>query len=85
MGKEKITTVSVDGFDLILFSGGDGVREILDEGIVSKMLMNTFSLHISIVSICASVILLGKAGILNGRKFTCLQHTYEKTKSCLKH
>lgn len=37
--------------------------------------------NIPIASICASAILLAKAGILNGRKFTCLQNAYENHKS----
>ena len=77
----SLPEIRVDEFDLILISGGDGVREILDEGIVSNMLMSAFNSNIPIASICASAILLAKAGILNGRKFTCLQNTYENHKS----
>lgn len=77
----SLSEINVNEFDLILISGGDGVHEIVDEGIVSKTLMNAFNLHIPIASICASAILLAKAGILNGRKFTCLQHTYENNKA----
>lgn len=77
----SLTEIKVNEFDLVLISGGDGAHEIVDEEIVSKLLMNAFNLHIPIASICASAILLGKAGILNGRKFTCLQHTYENNKN----
>ncbi|MEH6892690.1 DJ-1/PfpI family protein [Bacillus sp. JJ864] len=77
----SLSEIKVNEFDLILISGGDGVHEIVDEEMVSKILMNAFNLHIPIASICASAILLGKAGILNGRKFTCLQHTYENNKA----
>ncbi|MGG2014985.1 DJ-1/PfpI family protein [Bacillus sp. S10(2024)] len=77
----SLSEIKLNEFDLILISGGDGIHKILDEAIVSKMLMNAFNLKIPIASICASAILLGKAGILNGRRFTCLQHTYENNKS----
>ncbi|MEI4802478.1 DJ-1/PfpI family protein [Bacillus sp. FJAT-51639] len=76
----SLSEITVNEFDLVLISGGDGVHEIVDKGIVSETLMNAFNLHIPIASICASAILLGKAGVLNDRKFTCLQHTYENNK-----
>lgn len=81
----SISEINVKNFDLILIAGGDGVREIIDEEIVISMLSSAYILDIPIASICASATLLAKAGILNGRKFTCLTSTYENNKTLFKN
>ncbi|MDQ0271382.1 4-methyl-5(b-hydroxyethyl)-thiazole monophosphate biosynthesis [Cytobacillus purgationiresistens] len=74
----KLTEIKVNEFDLILISGGDGIGEMIDEESVSQVLQAAVKQSIPIASICASAVLLGKAGLLKGKSFTCLAHTYER-------
>ncbi|WP_067724888.1 DJ-1/PfpI family protein [Oceanobacillus damuensis] len=69
-----------DEYDLILLPGGDGIEEILDNETSASFLKEAHSIGIPIASICSSAALLGEAGILRYRKFTCLPHTYEQYK-----
>ena len=73
----KIEEVEVRDYDLVLISGGDGVRELLDEHSLVVLLQNAYSLKIPIAAICASAAFLGKAGLLKGKSFTCLPNTVE--------
>ncbi|WP_088006837.1 DJ-1/PfpI family protein [Indiicoccus explosivorum] len=72
-----LSDFDIQRFDLILISGGDGVDTILNDESVRTALQDAVSFGVPIASICASALLLGKAGILDGRDFTCLPHTYE--------
>ncbi|MBP0725237.1 DJ-1/PfpI family protein [Bacillus sp. RG28] len=73
----KIEEVNVRDYDLVLISGRDGIRELLDEQSLVVLLQNAFSLKIPIAAICASAALLGKAGLLKRKSFTCLPNTVE--------
>lgn len=74
LGLEK---AKVEDYDLILLPGGDGVSEIMNQTSIHSMLHAASSAGIPIASICASAALLGKAGLLDGKKFTCTQATYD--------
>ncbi|MBN6889497.1 DJ-1/PfpI family protein [Cytobacillus horneckiae] len=74
----SVAEVDVTQFNLILVSGGDGIAEVLENETVSALLQSAVNHSILIASICASALLLGKAGVLHGGSFTCLTHTYEK-------
>lgn len=69
--------IDINQFDLLLISGGDGIRKIIEEEMISKLLKSSYELKIPIASICASAMLLAKAGVLKNQKFTCLNSTYE--------
>jgi len=73
----KIEEVDVRDYDLVLISGGDGIRELLDEQSLVVLLQSAYSLKIPIAGICASAALLGRAGLLKGKSFTCLPNTVE--------
>ncbi|WP_019412700.1 DJ-1/PfpI family protein [Paenisporosarcina sp. TG20] len=79
--ERSLSDIEVADYDLILISGGDGVSEIIDEEVVTTKLIDAKNSGILIAAICASATLLGKAGILEGRKFTCLLSTYENNKT----
>ena len=79
--ESSLSDINATNFDLILISGGDGIREIIDEEAVTSMITNAYNASIPIASICASATLLAKSGILDGQKFTCLPSTYEQYKS----
>jgi putative intracellular protease/amidase len=73
----KIEEVDVRDYELVLISGGDGISELLKEKSLMILLQNAYSLKIPIAAICASAVLLGKAGLLKGKSFTCLPNTVE--------
>ena len=76
MPQFALEKVHVEKYDLILLPGGDGIAEIMNEPSIHALLKQAHSLEIPIASICASAVLLGKAGILDGVNFTCTQGTY---------
>ncbi|WP_445489299.1 DJ-1/PfpI family protein [Niallia sp. 03133] len=67
-------------FEIILISGGDGVQDVIQDKSIKILLKKAVELDIPIASICASALLLANANILNGKQFTCLNHTYEHNK-----
>lgn len=69
-----------EGYDLILLPGGDGISEVLHELVLHNFLKQANAAGVPIASICASATFLGKAGLLHGKSFTCLPHTYEQYK-----
>lgn len=81
VASSAISNIQVTDFDLVLIPGGDGIQELLTEKIVSRALRNAYESGIPIGSMCASAVLLAKAGILDGRKFTCLPHTFNHYQS----
>jgi protein deglycase len=78
--ESTLADTNIMDFSLILIPGGDGVPEILKEEIITAKLVEAYNLGIPIASICGSAVLLGKAGILEGREFTCNQGTFENNK-----
>ncbi|GAA0327439.1 type 1 glutamine amidotransferase family protein [Bacillus carboniphilus] len=73
-----IDEVKVSDYDLVLISGGDGVHEVMDKESVQIMLREANEKGVPIAAICASAVLLGKAGLLDGKKFTCTPGTYNQ-------
>lgn len=80
----SISDVKIRDYDLVLIPGGDGVHEVMDELKVHSLLQEAKSLGIPIASICASAALLGKAGLLQNKRFTCLPGTYKAFKEAFK-
>lgn len=76
-----LSDINVSDFSLILIPGGDGVPAIVNEESITAKLVEAYNLRIPIASICASAVFLGKAGILEGREFTCNQGTYENNEN----
>ncbi|HET7628247.1 MAG TPA: DJ-1/PfpI family protein [Bacillales bacterium] len=72
-----LAEVNPSEYDLVLISGGDGVEEVMDEPLVHDLLQKAHANQVPIAAICASAVLLAKAGLLKGVKFTCLPHTHE--------
>lgn len=69
--------MDVSTYDLILLPGGDGVDDIANHSHVISLLQASFGENVPIAAMCASAVLLGQAGLLNDRKFTCNPQTYE--------
>ncbi|TGA97628.1 thiamine biosynthesis protein ThiJ [Sporolactobacillus shoreae] len=83
--KYALNEIEVDAFDLVLVSGGDGVDQLIDNSAVVKMFTSAHQYHIPIAAMCASALLMAKAGVLDDKKFTCLPHTYRNHKSLFKN
>ncbi|MCA0969212.1 DJ-1/PfpI family protein [Halobacillus litoralis] len=66
--------IDVSDYQAIVIPGGD--HFVKEEGVLN-VLQKADENKVLIASICASAVWLGEAGVLNGRSFTCLPHTYE--------
>jgi putative intracellular protease/amidase len=77
----SLSDVDITEFDLVLISGGDGISEVIEDESISRILNKAIDTNVLIASICASAALLGKAGILREKEFTCLPNTYESFKT----
>ncbi|QQZ09908.1 DJ-1/PfpI family protein [Heyndrickxia vini] len=77
MPQRGLSEVNVGEYDLVLISGGDGVHTIINESVLHTFLQSAYSKEIPIAAICASATLLGKSGLLKGKRFTCNPNTYE--------
>lgn len=69
--------MNLEEIDLILISGGDGIEKVIDEEMVENALKRAYRLEVPIASICASAVLLAKAGIIAEKKFTCMEGTFK--------
>lgn len=78
----SLENLNIKDYQLILIPGGDGIdNELLNNKWLIQQIQSAFQSRIPIASICASALMLGKAGILSGERFTCLPHTYNKYQS----
>lgn len=80
----SILEVHPNDYDMVLIPGGDGIIEVANDSNVHDFLNNAKKERIPISSICASAVLLGKAGLLVGDQFTCTSNTYETFKDVFK-
>lgn len=76
--QKSLREVDVTMFDLILLPGGDGISLMLNERILIETLQKANARKINISSICASSVLVGQAGLLKDKEFTCNSSTYDR-------
>lgn len=77
----SLSDIDVMDYDLILIPGGDGIRHVLHEKVISETLKKCISSNIPIATVCGAAAFLTKANILKERRFTCLLETYEKNRT----
>lgn len=78
----SLENLNINDYHFILIPGGDGIdNELMNNQWLIQQIQSAFQSRIPIASICASALILGKAGILSGEHFTCLAHTYDKYQS----
>src|SRR5699024_1057813 len=67
------TTLDMDvsTYDLILLPGGEAVDEIATHSHAMARVEASSGSNVPLAAMCASAVLLGQAGLLNDRKFTC--------------
>lgn len=66
----KLSDFKVDDFDAIVFIGGPGALDHLDNGDSYKIAKNTVGQNKILAAICISPTILAKAGVLQGKKAT---------------
>lgn len=70
--------VDADGFDLLLIPGGPGVKELRADGRAAALAVAFHEAGKKIAAICAAPLVLGDAGLLDGRHFTSHASTWEE-------
>ncbi len=73
-----ISEVNVSDFDGIVFVGGSGAIEYIENEIAHKIAKEAFEQNKIIGAICIAPVILAKAGILQGKKATCWASEGEK-------
>lgn len=66
----KLSDFKVDDFDAVVFIGGPGAPEHLDNSASYKIAQDAVAKNKILSAICISPIILAKAGVLNGKKAT---------------
>jgi transcriptional regulator GlxA family with amidase domain len=64
--------------DLLVVPGGPGVRQEMKNGKLIDWLINFTRLNRRVASVCTGALLLGKAGLLNGRQVTTHRSALEE-------
>jgi len=73
-----VSEISVSDFDAIIFVGGPGCLEALDNQESYRVAQEAISQNKILASICISPVILAKAGVLNGRKATVWSSPFDK-------
>lgn len=66
-----VSEINVSDFDAIIFVGGPGCLEALDNENSYRVAREAVEKDKVLAAICISPVILAKAGILNGKKATC--------------
>lgn len=74
-----IRTVSADGFDALVFVGGNGAQEYFEDEEAHRLVRDFESHGKVIAAICIAPVILAKAGVLDGEAATVWQSALDKT------
>jgi len=79
-GKSSHNSIqSISFFDAVVFIGGPGCLENLDNESSYRVAQETISQNRVLASICISPVILAKAGVLEGKKVTVWSSTMDKS------
>ncbi|BCX15647.1 MAG: DJ-1 family protein [Candidatus Parcubacteria bacterium] len=67
----ELENLNPENFDMVVFVGGPGALENLDNEISYKIAQKTVELKKKLAAICIAPTILAKAGVLKGKKATC--------------
>lgn len=71
-GLKSLKNINVDEFEAIILPGGmRGVNNLLASSEVERLLKEFNNKHKRVCAICAAPMVLSKAGLLKGKRFTC--------------
>ena len=74
-----VSEVNPAELDAVVFIGGPGALQYLDNEISYKLIRDTISERKTLASICISPVILAKAGALNGKKATVWTSSMDKS------
>ncbi len=74
-----ITNLNVDDFDAIIFAGGQGAVNLLDNELSYTIIKAAVDKKKLIAAICIAPTILAKAGVLKGKKATVWSNDMDKT------
>ncbi len=77
--KKTIKELNIDDYDGIVFIGGSGVLENLDNSDSYKIAKEAISKNKILAAICISPVILAKSGVLNGKKATVWSSILDKS------
>ena len=77
----KESDIGINDYDGILLPGGPGVQELLKNEALIRVVREFYDAGRLVFAICAAPLLLDKAGILNGKNFTCYPDEIENIHS----
>jgi protease I len=69
-------------FDGVVFIGGMGMAELVDNPSLKKLAQNFFQQEKLVAAICVAPLILAKAGILKGIPATCWQGSAQELQNC---
>lgn len=71
-GLKRLSDLDLSSFEGIILPGGSlGVQNLLRSDLVDKVVKEFYSSNHLVCAICAAPMVLAKAGILKGKRFTC--------------
>lgn len=65
-----ISEIHLNNFDAVVFVGGPGIQEFINDGAIIRLIQEAFHNRILLAAICAAPGLLANAGILANKKVT---------------
>ena len=77
--KKTIKELNIDDYDGIVFIGGSGALENLDNSDSYKIAKEAISKNKILAAICISPVILAKSGVLNGKKATVWSSILDKS------
>ncbi len=77
--KKTIKELNIDDYDGVVFIGGSGVLENLDNSDSYKIAKEAISKNKILAAICISPVILAKSGVLNGKKATVWSSILDKS------
>lgn len=81
----SLNQVTPREFDMVVMAGGEFPEEAIENPQVHRFLRQFDGGRGLIAASCASILPLAAAGLLGGRRFTCLQQTIESNTSYFGH
>ena len=77
--KKTIKELNIDDYDGVVFIGGSGALENLDNSDSYKIAKEAISKNKILAAICISPVILAKSGVLNGKKATVWSSILDKS------
>jgi|YNPMSStandDraft_2_1061718.scaffolds.fasta_scaffold00745_3 4-methyl-5(b-hydroxyethyl)-thiazole monophosphate biosynthesis len=77
--------IDVEEYDALLLPGGAGVNQLVENSHVLELIQSFVKAEKWVYAVCAAPLLLDRAGVLNGKNFTCYPGTRPSIKTGIHH